>query len=102
MSDKIILNEIQPIEYVKQAYSGKPGCACGCRGKYYFANVKDVEDWRLDYKDQKKNSLGIRRIYRLFQENLHTGRVYTYKEYENDYAILNLHEGRTYTLHYKD
>jgi hypothetical protein len=23
-----------------RAYSGKPGCACGCRGKYYDAETK--------------------------------------------------------------
>jgi hypothetical protein len=23
------------IKQVQEVYSGKPGCACGCRGKYY-------------------------------------------------------------------
>lgn len=30
-------------EDVKQSYSGKPGCMCGCRGKYAIASHFGVE-----------------------------------------------------------
>jgi hypothetical protein len=28
---------------VKKVYSGRPGCACGCRGKYYYSAFCDLE-----------------------------------------------------------
>ncbi len=44
---------------VRQAYVGAQGCACGCKGKYYYRNVLDAENWQLADKTQKGNSRGI-------------------------------------------
>lgn len=30
------LKKFGPSKIVLKAYSGKPGCACGCLGKYYY------------------------------------------------------------------
>lgn len=37
------INALQP-EMVERVYSGRPGCGCGCKGKYYgdARNIKRV------------------------------------------------------------
>ena len=36
---------IQPFKrkFVVKVYSGKPGCMCGCRGKYFYPSTVDRE-----------------------------------------------------------
>ena len=36
----INLQELTPAQVVR-AYVGKPGCMCGCKGKYYSTEKKD-------------------------------------------------------------
>lgn len=35
---------VPPVSAITKAYSGKPGCACGCRGDYYTdsRNIKRI------------------------------------------------------------
>ena len=42
MSDKVKITSLKPISEVVRVYSGRPGCACGCRGKYYPSSKNDV------------------------------------------------------------
>jgi hypothetical protein len=48
---------------VKRAYSGRPGCACGCRGAYWSSSTNT--DPRDDVSDRQ-----IARITRLVNEAL--------------------------------
>lgn len=40
----INLQEITP-KMVKRAYLGKPGCMCGCRGKYYTTASAEAKSY---------------------------------------------------------
>lgn len=93
MSDQIVIKNIKPISMVKRVYSGKPGCACGCRGKYY----PDDENAKLTSKDLKM----IRRVYKIFKNNLSANKVYSWIDSKDNFIVLDLGENRTYTIYYK-
>jgi hypothetical protein len=40
--NKNLENGVVKLADVRRAYSGKPGCMCGCRGKYYEAGNRTV------------------------------------------------------------
>lgn len=92
MSDEIIINKIKPLLEVKRVYSGKPGCACGCRGKYY----PDSENKLTSNSDMKM----IKKVYRLFQSYVNQGKVYSWEDTQDKFVKLDIGENRTYTLHY--
>ncbi len=52
-----------PVTAVSKAYIGKVGCACGCGGNYYYADISKAEDWQLTKKDQKSNTKMIKFAY---------------------------------------
>ena len=45
------------LDQVQKAYSGKPGCACGCRGKYATASKHEGDGY--DAKDVNDRSVKI-------------------------------------------
>jgi len=102
MSDQITITTLPPLSAVTAAYSGRPGCACGCRGKYYYADITKKEDWQLDLKSQAANTKMIKRIYKIFLVNLALGKVYGWEEYKGEFVALDLHENRTYTLYFDE
>lgn len=95
------------LEQIKEVYSGKPGCACGCRGKYYpcteeMAKEKGyiTEQDRLDKKDGfRKNKKMIKRVYAIFLKYLNLNKVYVYPGWNNKIFALDIHEDRTYTIY---
>lgn len=84
--------ELKPFEKVVQVYSGHPGCACGCQGTYWPNNSND--------QPSSKDLRNFRRIYKLLTQNL--SKIYSYKEYIDEYVCLDIPEtNRTYTIYYK-
>jgi hypothetical protein len=81
--DQISIKELKPITEVAQVYSGRPGCACGCQGKYYDAGHKM-----------------IKRVYNLFEKNLDG--VYSWETSKDKFVVLDMSPNRTYTIHYKE
>jgi hypothetical protein len=49
---------------VTKAYSGKPGCLCGCRGKYSYAEGAPHADWQ-----GKVNSRSVKIIFNKIMKN---------------------------------
>jgi hypothetical protein len=90
MSEQINITSLQPITKVVKVYSGHPGCACGCQGTYW-----PEQDNETTVKDLQQ----IKRIYKIFESNI--DKVYSYKEFENEYVCLDISENRTYTIYYK-
>lgn len=74
------------ISKVSEVYSGRPGCACGCRGKYYLSSRY--------HKGDKVNDRMVSKVVNLFNENLD-------KVLDMDGGIyaLDLSETRTYTVY---
>lgn len=42
MEDKIKV----PVEKIRRVYRGRPGCGCGCRGKYWN-DVRNIRGWSI-------------------------------------------------------
>jgi hypothetical protein len=81
-NEKIPIKELKPIEEVTQVYSGRPGCACGCRGKYF-----------------DKGSKMVKRVYNLFTRNLPN--VYSWETSKDKFVALDVGQNRTYTMYYQ-
>jgi hypothetical protein len=90
MAKKISINSLKPISEVVRVYSGKPGCACGCRGKYYPK--------KRDAQPTAKDCMMITRVYRLFEENLN--HVTSWEGSEDELIVLDISDNRTYTIYY--
>ena len=93
MGKKIKVKKIKAVNRVAQVYSGKPGCACGCRGKYYPNNEKS--------KPTKKEQVMIKRVHKLMEKGAKQGKVYSWRGVSSELVVLDTSPSRTYTLYYK-
>ena len=53
-------------------YSGKSGCMCGCRGKYYVARQHKLfadKKRGYDYEEKEISDMMVKRIYNLLVNN---------------------------------
>jgi len=109
MSEQIVIKELRPIEQIDQVYSGKPGCACGCRGTYYPANEQVARQkgyWTDDDKANKvdgwkRTNRMIKKVYNLFLKNLETGKIYSWEAAQKDFVCFTPHGDRTYTIYFE-
>ena len=89
---------------ILRVYSGKPGCACGCNGKYYSKTMEIEVLKGYTTADDKTNverfPKMLNKVYKLFEKN--RDKIYTYIGYEENYICLDLNENRTYTLYYQN
>lgn len=79
---KVLVNKLQRFEDVEKVYSGRPGCACGCRGNYtqHIATMK--------------------KIYNKFKAGRKQGLVYSWKDSIKEFiAMDNPTNTRTWTLY---
>ena len=91
MSEIIKIISLKPFNEVMQVYSGHPGCACGCQGKYYPNSESD----NPTLKDKRM----MMRVYKLFKNNM--SNVYSYKDREDQFIVLNKGANRTYTIYWR-
>ncbi len=66
------MENIQSItpDKVLKVYSGRPGCACGCRGKYSYnpdRQQEGGEDRGYEVSDDELNARQVTRVLRLLQ-----------------------------------
>lgn len=85
------------IENIMNVYSGKPGCACGCRGKYYSASqYKAIADKDRGYDDKEKPSdMMVKKVVNLI--NLAT--VEQIEFVTEEYVSVEI-EGRSYCAYF--
>lgn len=76
---------------VKRAYSGKPGCCCGCRGKYYNSGASSTDDAQ------------VTKIVNLINENIDKVKVFSDSDngIVEGYAFLNTGT-RWYIAYFKE
>lgn len=58
-------------DHVRSVYSGKPGCMCGCKGKYSFNPLHRAEASKergYDVGDDEVNPRMVARVLRLLQK----------------------------------
>jgi hypothetical protein len=88
--EKISITEIPSIEKYSRVYSGKPGCMCGCNGKYYPGNSKDAPT--------AKDKTMFKKIKKIFEENLPN--VYTYPDTVGKIIRLDFSPKRHYVIYF--
>lgn len=82
--------QLKPLSEVMQVYSGKPGCACGCNGKYYPEHPENGD------KPTAADLKMFKKVYKLFEQNLHS--IETSEE--GDFCWLDVSDNRTYTIYW--
>lgn len=85
-------------------YSGKPGCACGCRGKYSYNSrhaAKGSERRGYAVDDEDINDREVKRILGLLQANVEAVKVIEADDALDGRTIFafDKHENRTYTVY---
>ena len=87
---------------VSKAYSGKPGCMCGCKGRYYVCeHAREVSEEERGYKldDDDVSDKQVLRILRLVQAEAACGTV----EFGDTYAYAEVNDGkRAYAIYFED
>jgi hypothetical protein len=91
-------------EEVMSVYSGRPGCACGCRGKYSYSSLhRGMAESSRGYEitADEVNDAMITRVIKLFQKNV--GIVKGFTGTECRILYFDVPSGnRTYTLYFAD
>lgn len=91
-----MLTSPKVMEFVSRVYSGRPGCACGCRGNYRATKAwahahPEVAEYR-----KVVNEVQVKKVVNILRENLNVA-----KSYKNFLYIENLN-GRTFTVYFKE
>lgn len=88
------------LDNVRLAYSGKPGCMCGCNGNYRV-NPKFVEEATANrgygYDEEEVNAKSVK----MFIKRLLEAGAYTDEGKEKSYLYAEL-PGRTYVVYFAD
>ena len=93
-----MLTAENPLLFVSSVYSGKPGCACGCRGQYrYNSAMLAAESKRRGYAVEAEdvNDKQVRKVVRLLLINWPDVKVDDANEFA--YAEIN---GRSYCAYF--
>lgn len=86
---------------VTSVYSGRKGCACGCRGKYAYASAH--ADTRPDYKtgDEDVSDRSVKQVVKKVEALLRSGDVERVMLAKDGYWLaVDLPHDRTYTLYF--
>ena len=93
---KIRILKLKPFSEIVRVYSGEPGCACGCRGRYW--PERDYQRGVIN-THSKKDFLMFKRVYKLFEANLSS--VYSWEKTKDQFVALDMGSKRTYTIYYR-
>ncbi len=69
LCEQELLQNLMPKDVLK-SYTGKPGCMCGCKGRYYVSKDHREEaqkDRGYDYEDRDVNDRQVMKLLRLLQ-----------------------------------
>lgn len=87
------------VDQVTNVYSGKPGCACGCRGKYsYNTRFRNLPIINRGYAftDSDFNDRMVKRVVNLVKAADVDDLVF---DDDGDWVAFNLSDNRTYTVY---
>jgi hypothetical protein len=87
---------------VTNVYSGRKGCACGCRGKYSYASA--YRDERPDYYegDTGVSDRVVKTLVNKVEWFLRDGYDVESVMVHDDYFAVNMYHDRTYTLYFAE
>lgn len=99
---EVVVKSLPPLQEIAQVYSGRPGCMCGCLGKYWVSNIKYATSYFSEEEKRRQVSMRmIRKIYKIFQEKLQLGEVTAYKSHLGGIYSTELHADRVYVMYTK-
>ena len=93
--------EMFDINKITKVYSGRKGCACGCRGKYSYASA--YKDERPSYLEGEEDisDRSVKAIARKVEQLLHDRpEEVDALLYEPDFIAVDLEHDRTYTVYF--
>lgn len=91
------------VDKVKSVYSGRKGCACGCRGKYSYASRH--ADKRPSYYDGNTgvSDRSVRLICSHVEQRLREGTEveHVIVDEGGDWIVVDMVSDRTYTVYFE-
>lgn len=90
------------LNHVSAVYSGRQGCACGCRGKYSYADAHKADrpsycegnEWVSD----RTVKMLVNKVERLLRDGSEVAHVMV--DTDGGWLAVDLHHDRTYTLYF--
>lgn len=88
------------ISKISSVYSGRKGCACGCRGKYAYASQFKCDrpsylEGDEDVSDRSVKTI-VNRVQKLLEDGAEVARVHL----DADWIAVDLYHDRTYTIYF--
>lgn len=84
-------------------YSGRKGCACGCRGNYAYASAHRNERPKHYEGDQDISDRSVKLIARRVESLLHDHPEQIEQVIlEDDYLAVDMEHDRTYTIYFAE
>ncbi len=88
------------LKNVASVYSGKPGCACGCRGKYYYAKefrAASSKERGYEVRDEEVNDSMVKKVVNLISRSVEEGLPLQYDDKEFKSIQIGC---RVYTIYF--
>lgn len=87
------------VEEVTSVYSGRKGCACGCRGKYTYRDAAHRPSYMTgtDGIDPKS----MERMTRKIENIIHSGEGVCRILIDDEFIGIDMNHDRSYTLYFK-
>jgi len=87
---------------VTKAYSGRKGCACGCRGKYSYASAHKLARPSYMAGDEGVSDRSVKTLTKVVERFLLDGSAVKRVMVHDDWLAVDLHHDRTYTLYFAE
>lgn len=87
---------------VTKVYSGRKGCACGCRGKYSYASAFKCDRPSYYTGDDGVSDRTVKTMVNKVDKLLRDGSDVQRVHVDDDYVAVDLDHDRTYTLYFAE
>ncbi len=98
-----MLTSANPLEFVQSVYSGKPGCACGCKGSYrYNSAMVEAASKSRGYAvtPDEVNDSQIKKVAKIILANWHVAEVCEAGEWASVEVTSDSGSVRVYTAYF--
>lgn len=89
------------MNHVSAVYSGRKGCACGCRGKYTYATAEARPSYMTG--DEGVNPRMVKmmtaKVEKMVREGRWVARVHV--DRDGEYFAVDMENDRTYTVYFR-
>lgn len=94
------MTDMFDVTKVKSVYSGRKGCACGCKGKYTYAAAGDRPSYYEG--DEGVSPRGVAAMVRKIERIVRDGSDVESVMIDPDWFAVDMDHDRTYTVYFAE